>query len=304
MSFKVKTLQYAGNGTSQAIATPFPLDVGKVWMYVQDLITNQPVVKSTTMAANQSKISGSQPGTFKTTGITAFTSTGFTVGNDNAVNQSGHTYNALILQDTGGNYMNVGTYVGTAVAHNITGVGFDPIDVIVWTRQPFWRSSLMPANQSMQLTNNGGTNVDNEINALITDGFTVGLSFNSDVNGNGFTYHWVAFSAAAALVAMKHFSVAGSGSIVDTGSIGFTPEWAFAKAHTSATGGFNRGPAHTGTNSSELTDIASQTALGIRALNADTITLGTAISVSGKTAHGFAFKTFLGSSFNALNITP
>lgn len=97
-----------------------------------------------------------------------------------------------------------GSFVGTGSSNAITGVGFQPVFVLIKTNNtsnsPYWKLDQMGGTNSEFVYSNGGL-VTNAITALGSDGFTVGVS--TGVNDAGVT---------------SYFTCIGSDSDVFTGS--------------------------------------------------------------------------------------
>ncbi len=175
---------YSGNGTSKTISsvgfqseTAFVLSEGAQQLVVRtDQNTN--TFDLTTGAAIS-------------TGVTGFSSTGFTVSSSATVNQSGSIYHYFSL-DAAADYFKTGTYTGNGVdSRNITGVGFEPEFVIT--------KATSTANFAIGKTESTGYNTDanvagatNQLQALNSDGFQVGT--DTAVNGSGTTYMYMAFA--------------------------------------------------------------------------------------------------------------
>lgn len=88
-----------------------------------------------------------------------------------------------------------GSYSGTGVAHDIIGLGFSPVAVIVkgGSNGAYVKTTSMGSSNSRLWANNGAL-VNNALTGFVTDGFSVGTI--AGVNASGTTYYFVAFSSA------------------------------------------------------------------------------------------------------------
>ncbi len=122
-------------------------------------------------------------GNYSTAGITALTSTGFSVDSSSAVNQSGQTLHYLAFNQSA-NYFSLGSYVGNGTANrNITGVGFEPEFVMTRELNNNNWSNVKPESSGYNVDATGnfvgwGPTTAGYIQALQTDGFQV--SSNSE----------------------------------------------------------------------------------------------------------------------------
>ncbi len=126
-----------------------------------------------------------------------------------------------------------GTYTGNGVDDRSISVGFQP-DVVVVDRwdpsnpaadyQAVIRTSTMVGDLSKDLDDGitfGSPLAANRIQSLDTQGFTVGTA--NQVNQNGITYYWVAFSAAPGELEVG--SYAGTPAAQDITTVGFSPAY-------------------------------------------------------------------------------
>jgi hypothetical protein len=126
--------------------------------------------------------------------IQALQADGFQVGTDLKVNNSGTTYYYAAMSDTN---LATGTYTGNGSDNrNITGVGFNPIAVLIKqssTAQARSHSGNSGDSSNFMRANNAPA--ADAIQSLISDGFQIGT--HSTVNNNGSTYYWIAFGASS-----------------------------------------------------------------------------------------------------------
>lgn len=88
-----------------------------------------------------------------------------------------------------------GSYSGTGAAHDITGIGFTPVAVIIkgGSNGAYVKTTSMGSSNSRLWANNGAL-VSNAITGFVSDGFSVGSI--AGVNASGTTYYFVAFSSS------------------------------------------------------------------------------------------------------------
>ncbi len=146
---------------------------------------------------------------------------GFTVTNNNAVNNNGDTYHYIAWANVAGQVAH-GTFTGnTSDNRNITGVGFQPAFVFLraspsTNQEPVFKmASTGAATDTTQSTDNLA-NFANGIQALQADGFQVGTSIK--VNNNGTATYWTAFGAVPAAVATTTTLTASPLLVTDTGA--------------------------------------------------------------------------------------
>ena len=116
-----------------------------------------------------------------------------------------------------------GSYTGNGVDDRaITGLGFTPDVVIVKGDDlfaAFCRTGAMPDGMSKPFGNPSNLVTDG-VKTLAADGFALGT--NIGVNGDGTTYHWVAFKAETGTMTVGSYEGDGSNSRYLAGA-GFTP---------------------------------------------------------------------------------
>ncbi len=231
-------------------------------------------------------------GSTATDRITAFTSTGFTVGASTLVNSSTIKYNYLAIKAVAGEIA-VGNYSGDGVDNrNLTGVGFQPDLVLTMSSTgatSTWRTSEMTADESMFWDLTPAADL---IQGLLADGFQVGT--DARVNGSGGTYHYIACKNVTGKFKVGSYTGTGGGQSF-TG-LGFAPEGLFIKRNGSTIG--NLRFASTGASASADVTLQPNSSWyatnAILSLDADGFTIGTAGNrINGTTApntyHWFAF---------------
>lgn len=291
-----QVVTWTGDGTiGRTIPTNFDLTVGNALVWVFPLDTNkQTAFRHSAMA-----------GTFSAAGLDATHGIGlgmfgFTVTNDAFDNVDVNTlhtnYTALVLSDTTNDarYLQVGIYPGTAdVSKSISPFNASVTETQVWifgrTGTGVFCSSDFLAPNALSWANEAQT-LTNQIEAIGTGGFTVGN--NSNVNGLALpTYFWAAFSIPAGNAVrnlFQTFTGVGTGAPI-TIALNFTPAFAQA-ANFSAAGPVSttwRGPWQTGLHSTSW--VGAQIATdGIRALGANSVTIGVSSAPNAQHVYGFA----------------
>ena len=225
--------------------------------------------------------------------IQALQTTGFQVGTNQTVNQSGKTYYWMAFGGKGYR-MDTGTYTGDGIDNRgITGVGFQPDVVFVKqdsSQRIQVRTSTMTgdASKSMAATTSLSSN---RIQSLDSDGFTVGT--NGDVNGNGANYRWIAFQAGAGRLHVDSYTGNGSDNRSITG-VGFQPDYLIViPAGSYQT--YQRFSSMSGDTSVHFGSSATTTNR-IQALEADGFQVGssTDVNASGEVYHYVAWKSIAG----------
>lgn len=150
--------------------------------------------------------------------ITAITTVGFVLGNDNEVNKNGDSYTYMAFKELPG-VIKVGTYTGNdADDRNITGIGFAPELVIIVAEtnneKPVYSTIHMGADKSMNFLN---SNFDkNCIQAFLSNGFQVGK--DKAVNDGGIIYHYVAIKSMVGSISIGSYVGDGASSRIITGT--------------------------------------------------------------------------------------
>ena len=143
----IRSGTYTGNAVdNRPISVGFQPDV--VIVDREDLSSPNPndeaVIRTSTMLGDLSKNMDVNAGgtVLGANRVQSLDPMGFTVGTDNNVNQNGIVYHWVAFK-AGSGQLKVGTYAGTGVAQNITGVGFGPAYLMVVSRlvrTTSWRS--------------------------------------------------------------------------------------------------------------------------------------------------------------------
>ena len=120
-----------------------------------------------------------------------------------------------------------GSYEGTGSRQCITGVGFQPVLVIVKgdTREfTVWRSSSMQGDSTADFSK-GQPNFEDGITSLDPDAFSLGKDVS--VNAEGITYHYTAFADSPEIKVGSYIGDGVAGLNVD--DVGFEPALLFVK---------------------------------------------------------------------------
>jgi len=183
------------------------------------------VIRTASMVGDLSKVMAG--GTAATSNqIQSLDADGFTIGTGNTVNNNGVTY-AWMAFKASTDYLQYGSYSGNGTAgRTITGLGFSPEVAFVFDAGNT-AGVFMSAAEASCYRFNGGSAIGNCITSLNADGFTVGN--DTQVNGSGRTYHYVAWNAAPGYLSLGTYT----GNAVDDRNISglaFQPEWLMIKS--------------------------------------------------------------------------
>lgn len=284
MALSMKQGTYTGTGVERSITG---LGFEPKVVFVRELVASVGddggSWRAAGMPANSANPIG-QNGGFHTDGVRSLDSDGFTVGTSGRVNFLGAAYYYLAL---GGTDCATGSYSGNSTDdRNITGVGFDPIWVVIGHSHNTHFSYL--TDQSTGGNSDYFTalaETTNNIQALITDGFQVGNGTTVNITGN--TYYWFALKAGSQVKTGSY-----TGNAVDGRSItgvGFNPVAVIIKVTDSANPGVFRPASLAGDNCIKWS-VAGGANL-IQSLITDGFTVGTDVTVndSGRPYHWIAF---------------
>lgn len=123
--------------------------------------------------------------------------------------------------------LTVGSYEGTGSAQCISGLGFDPVVVIIkgdTGEIAVWRSSSMEGDSTADFAN-GQANIENAITSLDPDAFSLGK--DATVNAEGVTYYYVAFAASPDIKVGSYTGDASEDRSIS--DVGFEPALVFLK---------------------------------------------------------------------------
>lgn len=271
------------------------------------------VWRSSTMSTNVANFFHAAAENTGGTYFTTLDATGFTVGNNAAVNTNANTYYYIAFKKVT-NVLDVGSYTGNSTdSRNITTPGFAPD--LAWVKLGN-DTSVVPAQQAAvyNVTENFGdssssfldaANATDRIQSMISTGFQVGA--NLQVNGTGGTpnntYYWVVFAGAPDPTAsgtfnMDNGSYTGTGSSFSVTGLGFAPDLVIIKQESDGTTenyAVWKSRLVNGDNTVYFANAANFFAGGITALGSDGFTVGTNATVNTNaknyqwTAFGNAF---------------
>lgn len=236
------------------------------------------VVRTSTMGADETKPSLEDASALTSNLIQSFTATGFTVGDDAAVNSNGATYYWTAWQ-VDSDDMAVYSYTGTGSGTNHThaSVGFTP--ELAWvipagTASMYWRSDQHPANESQRFN---ATATTGAISAFVAGGISVGAT---TINSGGATYHAVVWKKVAAVLATAAYNGDGSDNRNIAHGLGATPIFALVQCQNVAVGSAAIRFADQVGDLSFLTGSAADAANHIQAMDGTNVQVGTSNNVN------------------------
>ena len=215
---------YIGDGTDDRVINGAGFQPAVVIVKQIDGV-NEGQIRTANMGAGLSKqmVGNALPYTDR---IQSFTSNGFVVGANNDVNKLGKTYYWTAFKASSGIAM--GSYTGTqSEPVNITGVGFDPVLVLIIPTNDHkiaWRSSAFTGDRASYF--GSSSSLDHTILNLIPDGFQIGNSIRSNKLGD--TYLYLAFKASSGIKVGKYIGN-GIDPTTITG-VGFKAKYLFIKS--------------------------------------------------------------------------
>jgi hypothetical protein len=250
---------WTGNGSSQTLTTAGSFSPDFVWIKSRSG-ANSHFLTDTVRGATKTLFTNSTGAeATETQGLTAFTSTGFTVGSDASVNSNGSSYvgwtwdaNGTGVSNTAGSItstvsantsagFSVVTYTGNGtngatVGH---GLGVAPKMMIIKKRSASgdnWRvyHASLGATKFLDLNQTSAAGTASSVWNDTTPSSTVWtVGTNGEVNTSSATYVAYCFSAIAGYSAMGSYTGNGStdGTFVYTG---FRPRFVMVKAYSSA----------------------------------------------------------------------
>jgi hypothetical protein len=257
--------RYTGTGSNN-----FPILGSSGMNFQPDLViikgtgaTPAYICTSTLTAGNSKAMDVS--GAYSTDAITGLLPTGFNLGTNAAVNAAGSTYDFVAFQS--GADMVVGSYAGTGGTHTLSGLGFTPCFVIVFSdggpAPPLWTNTQMVGTGSAMF---GTAQIWFwYITALNAGSFTV----NSFLNNAGTAYHYVAFNAASAAISCNSYAGSGGNQSLATG---FAPQYVVA-CNASVSGPSVQRTATNAANESVPYTASSAKTTEITAFNANSFTV-------------------------------
>lgn len=244
------TTLYTGNGSTQTITNNIDISGkgGAVWIKSRSNAYSHRI-GDTERGATKRIIpnSSNAEDDTGTAGITAFTSSGFSIGDDAGVNQSSATYVSWTFREAE-KFFDIVTYSGNSVdnrtiSHNL---GSTPGCVIVRRRSGdnwFVYHRSLSANDGLRLdTTSAASSNTSTVKSVSSTTFTVGTDGMVNTTGSDYVAYLFAHDAGG-------FGSAGTDSIVycstyqGTGSdpgptvtIGWQPQWLLVKRSSGGTG--------------------------------------------------------------------
>ncbi|KKR05980.1 MAG: hypothetical protein UT34_C0001G0020 [candidate division WS6 bacterium GW2011_GWF2_39_15] len=294
---------YTGNGTSQSVNTGFQPDLA----IVKSSNTSLAMWKSTPMGTNTSNFFGLNNEDSTGQRIQTLDASGFTVGNNNVVNENSINFWFIAFKEVSG-AMDVGTYTGNATDNRDidtsidSGLTFRPNYVFVknktntTNRQAVHSISEHYGDRSFFSTDTGSA--PNNIQQLLsTGGFQIGTSNETNINAS--TYYYAAFGGASTKTAgtgtflMDNGSYTGTGSSLSVTSLSYKPDLVIIKHNDQTTDqdAVFKTSLMIGDATGYFANGASNFAGAITSLNSDGFTVGThaTVNTSGDTYYWTAF---------------
>jgi hypothetical protein len=266
---------YTGNaGDNRAISVGFQPDL----VIVKHTSFREGVARTSTMPADASKPMGTLTG-LQADNIQSFTASGFVIGTNVRVNETGGIYHWTAFKASG-QTVKLGSYSGNATGQPITGVGFSPELVAVLGATP-QRAVHRFSGMTRTYRFDTGTGTTTGITSLDADGFTVGTDL--EVNAAATTYHYAAFNDVAGSIKVGSYSGNG-GDNRDITGVNFQPGYVLIRANDTVTGrpAVHRPASLAGDNSLFFAGAAAA-ADRIQALQADGFQLGASGNVNATT---------------------
>jgi hypothetical protein len=276
-AIKMASGSYLGNaGDNRAIPVGFQPD----FVIVKDTNNNAGVARTSTMAGDVSKPMGTLTA-FQADNIQSLTATGFTIGTNARVNQSGRTYHWVAFR-TNSQAMTVGTYNGNGANRSFTGFGFSPEAVILMGNNAARAVSRL-SGMTRSYGFDASTGTTTGVTSLDANGFSVGTA--PEANTNGIAYHYVAFNDVADSIDVASYA----GNNTDNrniATVGFQPGYVLIRANDTATGrSANARPSSLAGDNSLLFTATAMSANRIQALQANGFQLGTQTDVNANTVN-------------------
>lgn len=226
----MQAVTYTGNGSTQTINVGFQPDL--VWIKSRSAATDHKLVDSVRGAtlALSSNTTGAE--VTDSTGITAFTSTGFTLGANSTYNTNAATYVAWCWKKGATPGFDIVTWTGTGVnnrtvSHNL---GVAPAMIIAKDRTSAYNWDIYHKSLGISATLTFTTNATRNLNAFGTNAPTSSVFYTQDsfTNTNGDNY--VAYCFAEITGFSKFGSYTGNGS-ADGPFVycGFRPKYVMVK---------------------------------------------------------------------------
>ena len=232
-----QTKLYTGNGGTQSITLDGSENMQPDWVWIKVRSQAHNHYLYDAVRGVQEKLSSNTNGAeidMGSTGLTAFNSDGFSIGNDTDENASGQTYASWNWKESATAGFDIVSYTGTGSAKTVShNLGVKPDVIICKSRSGAeeWRPyfSVLGATKGMRLNGTNAEDTDSGYwnNTEPTSSvFTVGT--NGGTNGNGVTF--IAYCFADVKGYSKFGSYTGNGNADGTFVYtGFKPAWVMIK---------------------------------------------------------------------------
>ena len=239
------TYLYTGNGSTQTITNGIDLSTkgGLVWMKSRSDVTDHALYDTARGATFDLVSNTTAAQTTQSTGLTAFGTTGFSIGSLAKINTSASTYASWTFRKQA-KFFDIVTYTGTGVAHTIPhNLGSTPGCIIVKSTSGssnwfVYHSGLPDATWALTLNSSlaeqGPSNTYWNSTAPTSSVFSVGT--DSNINTSGVSYVAYIFASNAG-----GFGAAGTDNVITCGAytgtsavnnivnLGYEPQWLMVK---------------------------------------------------------------------------
>lgn len=241
------TWLYTGNGTAQTITNNIALSTngGMVWIKSRSDVSNHAIYDTSRGALYDIASNTTSGQTLQATGLTAFGTTGFTIGALAKINTSSSTYVSWTFRKQA-KFFDVVTYTGTGsattIAHNLGSV---PGCIMIkrtdtTTNWAVYHRSLANTQYLILNTTAGAATGTTYWNSTTPTSTVFSLGTSGDVNASGGTYVAYLFAHNAA-----GFGSAGTDNVISCGlaqttstdavvNLGWEPQFVLYKASSTA----------------------------------------------------------------------
>ena len=217
------------------------------------------------------------------------------MANNTLVNTSGMQYYWTAIAGSGAE-LAVGSFVGNGVdgATPISGLSFQPQCVFIRRRNLTTNFVAVKhagmSGDSAYMLGNAAAFTSNAIQSFGADYVELGTS--SNVNASTVTYDWVAFAPPSSYGAFGYYNGTGGDNFDAVTGLAFQPEFVFIKANNTQESVI-RTSAHTGDDSSLISNSLANGANRIQAFNSDGFQVGTnaAVNAAGTPIHYFCLRS-------------
>ena len=284
---KVATGTYTGNNQdNRAIAVAFQPDV----VIVKADRAEYAVIRTSSMTGDVSKAMGGATALTADL-IQALTATGFQIGRDAAVNRNNTRFDWIAFK-TYANQMTVGSYTGNGGSQTIGSLGFSPDYAMVLSAGA---DAAVQSSRTMGATFRFDETAAaaNGVSSLDSNGFSVGNSAETNVNGR--TYHYIAWNEVHGLMQESRYNGNG-GDNRNISGVTFQPDYVIVRSSTNGNicdRGVHRPASLAATDSSLLFANVANAANVIQAFNATGFQVGTdcKVNTNPKPYYWMAFRT-------------